>query len=167
MPNNSDDTAFVLWQSGCWLKDRDPETADIFYKSLVRRCRKTALGAAADVKRWFPELDENRNLVETSAPEVTEPSGVLEDVEPAPPPPDDAEPDESNLVVTEIPDVTEVPHGHVYVVQPGDTLAAITRNCNRSGVSISLEDVFNANPGIEPGRLQVGQKLLLPTPKER
>jgi len=30
MPNNSDETALVLYTAGSWLQLRDPETADIF-----------------------------------------------------------------------------------------------------------------------------------------
>ncbi|EEF61972.1 hypothetical protein [Pedosphaera parvula] len=63
MPNNSDETAKMLWSAGVWLKDRDPKTADIFYKALVKRCRKTALGEEADRTRWFPELDEAGNII--------------------------------------------------------------------------------------------------------
>jgi hypothetical protein len=59
MPDNSDDTARVLCVAGSWLKNRDPKAADKFYKELVRRCRRTVLGTAADLKRWFPELDED------------------------------------------------------------------------------------------------------------
>jgi hypothetical protein len=44
--------------AGSWLKSRDPKAADKFYKALVWRCRRTVLGKAADLKRWFPELDE-------------------------------------------------------------------------------------------------------------
>jgi hypothetical protein len=59
MPNNSDETARVLCVAGSWLKNRDPKAADRFYKALVRRCRRTVLGKAADLKRWFPTLDED------------------------------------------------------------------------------------------------------------
>ena len=55
MPNNDPQTAQVLYEAGMWLKDRDPQAADRFYKALVRRCGKTPLGQAADAKRWFPE----------------------------------------------------------------------------------------------------------------
>jgi hypothetical protein len=48
MPNNSDETARLLCDAGTWLKAQDPLTADIFYKNLVRRCRKTDIGAVAD-----------------------------------------------------------------------------------------------------------------------
>lgn len=54
MPDQEDETARVLWQAGTWLKARDPQAADRFYKALVRRCGRTALGKAADERRWFP-----------------------------------------------------------------------------------------------------------------
>ena len=62
MPNNSDETARVLCLGGSWIKIHDPQAADVFYKALVRRCRKTAIGAEADRLRWFPILDESGNL---------------------------------------------------------------------------------------------------------
>jgi hypothetical protein len=73
LPDNSDQKAEILHTAGTWLKARDPQTADIFYKHLVRRCRKTALGSAADILRWFPALDDDGNILErrtTSEPEV-------------------------------------------------------------------------------------------------
>lgn len=62
MPDNTDETADVLYTAGCWLKYLNPKAADLFYKALVNRCRKTALGQAADKKRWFPGPDEVENL---------------------------------------------------------------------------------------------------------
>jgi tetratricopeptide (TPR) repeat protein len=63
MPNNSDETARVLHAAGSWIKYIDQFEADVFYKALVRRCRKTELGDAADKKRWFPRLDENGKII--------------------------------------------------------------------------------------------------------
>ncbi len=54
MPDQSPDTAAVLWEAGCWIKNRAPDRADRFYKALVRRCGQTPLGAEADRLRWFP-----------------------------------------------------------------------------------------------------------------
>jgi hypothetical protein len=62
MPDNSDSTARVLCLGGTWIKNLDPKVADVFYKTLVRRCRKTALGQEADRIRWFPALDAEGNL---------------------------------------------------------------------------------------------------------
>lgn len=77
MPDNSDDTAYVLWRAGTWLKSQDPPVADIFYKALVRRNRHTALGDAADRLRWFPRADESGLPIleprhEEKEPEVVE-----------------------------------------------------------------------------------------------
>jgi hypothetical protein len=57
MPNHSDQTARVLCIAGSWLKDSDPQAADRFYKTLVRRCGRTPLGKEADKIRWFPKID--------------------------------------------------------------------------------------------------------------
>ena len=62
LPDNSEEAARILCESGSWLKSRDPKAADRFYKTLVRRCPKTAIGRAALARRWFPELDEQGEL---------------------------------------------------------------------------------------------------------
>mgnify|MGYP005835622073 CR=1 FL=1 len=54
MPDEDNQTAYVLWSGGSWLKARDPKAADRFYKALVRRCGTTSLGRRADALRWFP-----------------------------------------------------------------------------------------------------------------
>lgn len=59
LPDNEEETARILCISGSWIKGRDPQAADVFYKTLVRRCRKTSIGSEADVLRWFPSLDQD------------------------------------------------------------------------------------------------------------
>ena len=54
MPDQSTLTAKVLCEAGSWLKGREPNMADRFYKALVRRCGKTDLGRAAERLKWFP-----------------------------------------------------------------------------------------------------------------
>ena len=68
MPDNNDRIALMLWQGGWWLKDIAPETADLFYKALVRRNRQTELGAEADRRRWFPKLDEQDKTAPRAQP---------------------------------------------------------------------------------------------------
>lgn len=63
LPDNTDLTARILWTGGTFLKNRDPYAADVFYKALVNRNRKTALGDAADKQRWFPRLDSEGNII--------------------------------------------------------------------------------------------------------
>ena len=71
MPDNSDETARVLCTGGTWLKSLDPQAADKFYKAIVNRCRKTAIGDQADKMRWFPVLDENGNPIPYNSPLLT------------------------------------------------------------------------------------------------
>jgi hypothetical protein len=71
MPDNSEDTARFLCVAGSWIKYRDPKKADIFYKALVRRNRKTAIGMEADRIRWFPRLDEQGNLIPRKSSHLT------------------------------------------------------------------------------------------------
>jgi hypothetical protein len=55
MPDGSTDTAAVLYEAGCWLKDRDAKGAERFYKALTKRCPATALGQQAAALHWFPK----------------------------------------------------------------------------------------------------------------
>jgi hypothetical protein len=89
LPDNTDDKARTLCEAGSWIKQRNPQAADRFYKELVRKCRKTAIGRWADYIRWFPLLDEKGNLrpkqpgpphsQAPSPPAVEEPAQVLND----------------------------------------------------------------------------------------
>lgn len=55
MPDQSEETARVLWEAGDWLKHRDPKAAEPFYRALVLRCGKTSIGREAARLRWFPK----------------------------------------------------------------------------------------------------------------
>lgn len=168
MPNNSDDTARVLYTAGSWLKYRDPHTADLFYKALVRRNRKTALGAEADRERWFPQLDSNGNVViRTPAKIQTE---LVTPDEPASSP-DDANKgaETAEALMTDGADSQEHDAAsdesgkhYVYTVQKGDSLAAIVQALAALGSDASIADILHANPRLDPAKLLVGQKLLIP-----
>lgn len=56
MPDQDAKTAEVLATAGGWLKGRDPDAADRFYKALVGRCSTTALGAKAEKAGWLPNM---------------------------------------------------------------------------------------------------------------
>jgi hypothetical protein len=56
MPNDQEETAHVLATAGTWLKNRDNQSADRFYKALVSRNPSVPLAQKADQKRWFPEV---------------------------------------------------------------------------------------------------------------
>jgi murein DD-endopeptidase MepM/ murein hydrolase activator NlpD len=52
------------------------------------------------------------------------------------------------------------PEAPVYVVQPGDTLYAIAQRFDTT-----VEAIVNANDIVDPGLINVGQKLIIPTPQ--
>ncbi|HEY2950963.1 MAG TPA: hypothetical protein VGK40_00190, partial [Verrucomicrobiae bacterium] len=63
LPNQTRQKAIVLCAAGSWIKYEHPVTADVFYKYLVRSCRRTPLGVAADRRRWFPKMDDDGNIL--------------------------------------------------------------------------------------------------------
>lgn len=89
LPDHTDEKAMALYRLG--KRAPDLATADIAYKLLVRRCRKTELGDVADRQRWFPKFDENGRPIVTRkpkpAPAPETPVEPAEALEPAPPPP--------------------------------------------------------------------------------
>lgn len=62
LPDDSEQTAQVLTTAGTWLKNKDPKSADRFYKALVNRNPSIPLAQEADQKRWFPPLEWNFDL---------------------------------------------------------------------------------------------------------
>jgi hypothetical protein len=176
MPNNSEETARVLCTSGSWLKNRDPETADLFYKSLVRRNRHTAIGAAADRMRWFPILDEDGQLApvrpRTPRPE-SEPAPDGTELQPSGPPgetnnspeltPAGDSLSEKNQVQFKTATGEEMGSGDAaggsqrYVVKYGDSISSISH-----ASQTTVREIFDANPSLNSTRLRVGQIILIP-----
>jgi LysM repeat protein len=145
MPNNSDETARLLCQAGSWIKAQDPIAADLFYKTLVRRCRKTAIGAEADEIRWFPDFDDDGNVVRTrlellDLPDSQEINGAKE--------------------ISDYP----IPGKH-FLVQPGDHVRYIVTAVRRLGVDITAKDIFAANPGMTPNDDIAGREIWIPSPQ--
>ncbi|MCL6558349.1 MAG: LysM peptidoglycan-binding domain-containing protein [Firmicutes bacterium] len=49
------------------------------------------------------------------------------------------------------------PEGNYYTIQPGDTYFSLSRRFN-----VSVDDLREANPGVDPDNLQVGQVICIP-----
>lgn len=168
MPNDSDETARVLCTSGSWLKCRDAETADLFYKSLVRRCRNTDIGEAADLRRWFPELDENGRLVEKTDLGPPGEAEWVEDQSPETMEIDSTTTNESNPAEMGNSPANESqlpPPGQPrwrYVIHRGDTLMSAIRAFARQGLEVSVQEVVDANPGLTPNLVFIGQVIFAP-----
>jgi len=52
--------------------------------------------------------------------------------------------------------------GYEYIVQSGDTLSAIVAAYQREGIKVTVNDVLQANPGLKPTQMRVGQKIIIP-----
>jgi len=93
-------------------------------------------------------------------PPKTEAAYPLTAVEPVPlPVPEPAPLPEPRPVVTPEPVQPETPR--FYVVKKGDTLWRIAARIYGNGQR--YRDILAANPGLVPSRMQVGQKLLIPS----
>jgi LysM repeat protein len=166
MPNNSEETARILCVAGSWLKNRDPETADVFYKALVRRNRKTALGAEADRRHWFPNIDSFGNMIQRETEpqiELIDTTGddmVISDPLPENDPADSATMQADDGSVSGNPEPPQ--SGFQYEVVSGDTLIAIARHFANAGLSVTAQQIMEANPGVVPEHIMSGQKLLIP-----
>jgi hypothetical protein len=161
LPNNTDETAYVLWRGGSFLKRSDPYMADYFYKALVRRNRLTALGAEADRQRWFPKIDASGHIVAgTTAQLAQEQAAAIVPVNEVDPKP------ESGAAEIAEPALNESTPKNEFVLRKGDTLAIVLRACADSGLGLTIEDLLAANPGLDPARLRVGQKILIPARHE-
>lgn len=68
----------------------------------------------------------------------------------------------TTLEVPRIPRTTAGAGNETHVVKSGDTLAAIARNYYGYSGPKSIKRIMDANPGLEPHRLQIGQSLKVP-----
>ena len=144
MPNNSDETARLLCSAGSWIKNIDPKAADLFYKTLVRRCRKTAIGAEADEMRWFPAFDSDGNIIPTR----------LETLTPATP---------GEIASADAIAGYPIP-GKYFVAQPGDHIRYIASAVQRLGIPMTAKEIFAANPEITPNDDITGRLIFIPVP---
>jgi hypothetical protein len=175
LPDEADETALVLCRAGSWLKYHHPPTADIFYKALVRRCRRTALGNRADELRWFPRLDAMGTMVLPSPPskETERPTLETPGVETSTTDENAGETPAASLsgeetvlsgtawgglFAEQTPDGNQV---SFYIVHRGDTLTSISRMFTVADHPVTLEQLLRDNPGIDSARLIIGQKICI------
>ncbi len=93
-------------------------------------------------------LEEIRKLAQT--PVVTPPVPAPE---PAPP----------KAIPPPASEATGVQRGYTYEIKPRDTLDAIVAAYRQHGIKVTLEQVLQANPKLDPRHLKVGQKVWIPT----
>ena len=53
-----------------------------------------------------------------------------------------------------------------YIIQAGDTPAAIVKAYRDKNIKITLQKILDANPGLKPEKMKVGQKIIIPAPAQ-
>ena len=61
---------------------------------------------------------------------------------------------------------TGVEKGYEHVVEPGQYLSTIVQAYRDQGVKVTLKQVLDANPGLNPDRVRTGQKIFIPDPSK-
>lgn len=56
--------------------------------------------------------------------------------------------------------------GYEYVIKRGDSLSLIAVAFREKNIKVSVKEILDANPGVNPDRLRVGQKIFIPAPKQ-
>jgi LysM repeat protein len=52
-----------------------------------------------------------------------------------------------------------------YTIKSGDTFGSIAKAYRESGVKVTSEQIAKANPTVQPGKLLIGQKIVIPGTK--
>ena len=55
--------------------------------------------------------------------------------------------------------------GFEYFIKDGDKLSLIAQAYREKGIKITVDQILKANPGLNPNKLKVGQKIFIPAPK--
>jgi LysM repeat protein len=54
--------------------------------------------------------------------------------------------------------------GYEYVIKEGDKLITIAKAYNDKGVNVTVKQILEANPGLKPETMKIGQKIFIPQP---
>ena len=54
--------------------------------------------------------------------------------------------------------------GYEYVIKENDKLITIAKAYNDQGVKVTVKQILDANPGLKPETMKIGQKIFIPQP---
>lgn len=120
---------------------------------LIQGCRKNDTGQTPDQTTTAPGPEATSNPPDTNTGTAAE--NTTSNLGTVPPPP--AEPNNPPPAPPPPPPAAPEPTASDYTVVHGDTLAIIAKNNH-----VSVRALENANPGVDPKRLKIGQKLHIP-----
>jgi nucleoid-associated protein YgaU len=55
--------------------------------------------------------------------------------------------------------------GFEYTIKSGDTLSTIVKAYKEQNIKITTDQILKANPGLQPEKMKVGQKIFIPAPQ--
>jgi nucleoid-associated protein YgaU len=55
--------------------------------------------------------------------------------------------------------------GFEYTIKAGDNLSTIVKLYKEQNVKITTDQIMKANPGLQPDKLKIGQKIFIPAPQ--
>jgi len=55
--------------------------------------------------------------------------------------------------------------GFEYIIKSGDTISTIAKAYKEQNIKITSDQIMKANPGLQPDKLRVGQKIFIPAPQ--
>ena len=56
-------------------------------------------------------------------------------------------------------------NGYNYTIQDGNTLSKIAKAYQAKGIKVSVKQILDANPGLDPKNLVVGKTIFIPAPQ--
>ena len=56
--------------------------------------------------------------------------------------------------------------GFEYVIKSGDTISAIIQAYKEQNIKVTEKQIMQANPGLVPEKMKVGQKIFIPAPQQ-
>ncbi len=126
------------------------------YDRQLRSIREDSQRAFDSVIR---DIRANRTGINELSAKVEEVVAGLNEVRSGGGRPSQASPPEGGSTAASGESLATAPEDGVYTIQSGDTMSNIA-----SRYRIPLARLLDANPGVDPKRLQVGQRIVLPTP---
>jgi LysM repeat protein len=115
-----------------------------------------------ELKRLAEEIQKvDRNRVADYERIVSKIEDLGKAVVPPPAPPKTRKPP-----ADEAPPASVSDKGYEHVVKKGENLSLIAQAYREKNVKVTVKDILQANPGLDPNRLQVGQKVFIPAPKQ-
>lgn len=147
-----------------YLTRDDLKRIDTELVRLAKTLQEVDQKREADKKLMLETLDQMRTAIEEMRKLIKAAAALPPPSAPKPAPAE-------NVGAGNAPTETKV-KAFEYVVQSGDTISAIVMAYNaklkEQGVArrITTDDVVKANPGLKPERMAVGQRIIIPDPRD-